>query len=83
MKFHESNVESFCSRICSVPPRSPPHVIKSDEEDSESENEKDQVVDESESEENEEEECGEESEENNVISNEQSGFLNFISTVLI
>ncbi|VDK87895.1 unnamed protein product, partial [Litomosoides sigmodontis] len=68
-------------RICSAPQGSPSHIIKSDGEASESENERDQVADESEGEGNEEEECSEESEEHNMISKEQSGIPETASTV--
>ncbi|VIO86020.1 conserved hypothetical protein [Brugia malayi] len=60
------------SRVCSVPPRSPPNVIKLDNEASESESDEDEENEEDENEESDEEESSEESEANKVLSNKQS-----------
>ncbi|OZC10429.1 hypothetical protein X798_02472 [Onchocerca flexuosa] len=57
-------------RVCSVPPRSPPNVIKSDDEVSESESDEDEENDD-ENEENDEEESSEDSETNEITSNKQ------------
>ncbi|EJW73581.1 hypothetical protein WUBG_15513, partial [Wuchereria bancrofti] len=62
----------IASRVCSVPPRSPPNVIKLDNEISESESDEDEEDDEDENEESDEEKSSEESETNKVISNKQS-----------
>ncbi|MCP9266219.1 hypothetical protein DINM_021728 [Dirofilaria immitis] len=68
--FKQSKSE-FCSRVCSVPPRSPPNVIKSDDEVSESESDDDEEEDDDENEESDEEESSEGDEANKITSNKQ------------
>ncbi|KAL3981579.1 Protein kinase domain family protein [Acanthocheilonema viteae] len=71
----------IASRICSVPPRSPPNVIKSEDEVSESESDEDEEDDENENEEIDEEEISEESEANKLSTNKQSGISDLTTTV--
>ncbi|VDK81657.1 unnamed protein product, partial [Onchocerca ochengi] len=65
------NPAEISDRVCSVPPRSPPNVIKSDDEVSESESDEDEENDD-ENEESDEEESSEDSETNKITSNKQS-----------
>uniref|UniRef100_A0A1I7VIZ6 Protein kinase domain-containing protein n=1 Tax=Loa loa TaxID=7209 RepID=A0A1I7VIZ6_LOALO len=65
------NPAEIASRVCSVPPRSPPNEMKSDDEVSESESDDDEEDDEDENEESDEEVSSEESEANKVAPNKQ------------
>ncbi|KAM3726679.1 NUAK family SNF1-like kinase [Dirofilaria immitis] len=71
MVSNNQNPVEISSRVCSVPPRSPPNVIKSDDEVSESESDDDEEEDDDENEESDEEESSEGDEANKITSNKQ------------